>query len=85
MVTNSETHMPGTLDVLLRDLHQLWCEEAPYTEPSWHLADADPIRAAQLLACGLWKLAGDADHGDPNAVAALVLLNGYIELEDGMP
>ena len=70
-MTNRETNLPGPLDVLLRDLHTLWCEEDPASEPGWHLADADPIHAAIVLANAIWSISGAAASGDTEAAAAL--------------
>lgn len=74
---NEETGLPGALDVLLRDLHLLWCREG--CPPDWHLGDADPERAAFLLASALWGLGKAAGRGDPDAGAALATLTWYVE------
>jgi len=49
--------LPGTLDVLLRDLHRLWCDDDDPGADDWHLADANPEQAAVRLAMAIWELA----------------------------
>ena len=63
--------------MILRDIHQLWCDD-PACPPDWHLTDADPTAAATRLALALWNMADAAASGDPNAEAAIRLLNARI-------
>ena len=52
--------LPGTLDVLLRDMHLLWCQEGGGGCPEeWSLADSYPENAARTLAMAIWQLADD--------------------------
>ena len=69
---NPETGLPERLDVLTRDLHQIWCEEEGPAD--WHRAGADPEGAAIQLAQGLWDLGTRAAEGDESASAALMTL-----------
>jgi hypothetical protein len=56
---NPETNLPGPLDVLLRDLHTLWCQnDCADDDPAWHMSTtADPERAASLLCQAIWDAA----------------------------
>ena len=49
-------NLPGTLDVLLRDLHLLCDDDDPGVD-DWHLAGGDPEQAAVTLAMAIWELA----------------------------
>lgn len=72
-----ERRMPGKLDVLLRDLHLLWCEDQEGCPADWNLADADPARAASYLSDALWAM---KNSGTPKALEALQTIESFLEL-----
>jgi len=72
-----ERRMPGKLDVILRDLHLLSCQDREDCPADWHLADADPARAAWHLSDALWAM---ENSGKPKPLEALRTIESFLEL-----